>query len=528
MALTFKVLDIFAGPGGLAEGFSSVRREGKPVFEIALSVEKERSAWETLRLRSFTRQFEQLPNDYYGLLAGEISLDRLVSAYPDQWKAANAETLRLELASPGADAVIDPRIDAIRESAGDELVLVGGPPCQAYSLAGRARNRGVADYVASEDHRHFLYKEYIRLIGRLRPAAFVMENVKGFLSSSVEGELIFEQVLADLKRAGGHEDSYVILPLAPGLRAGGQQYIVEAERFGIPQRRHRVILFGVRSDLISGDALPAIREQVRLVPTKPPTVREAIGQMARLRSGLSKQPDSPQAWKRAALHAFRAAAAAAFGEEGDVYDSIAERLHKLATETEASLDALQRMATSTAPVMHERLAEWLLDCRSSTLPNHETRGHMGADLARYAFAACFADVTGRSPRANDFPADLAPAHLNWLSGKFNDRFRVQCWGEPATTVTSHISKDGHYFIHPDPAQCRSLTVREAARLQTFPDNYLFLGNRTEQYVQVGNAVPPLLAHQIAEVVYDLLLVLAKRGGATVPRETEVRTQREAA
>ena len=150
------------------------------------------------------------------------------------------------------------------------------------------------------------------------------------------------------------------------------------------------------------------------------------------------------------------------------------------------------------------LHRWISDPEVVKLPNNETRGHMADDIERYLFASVFAKVTGASRSDLDFPKILAPSHASWRSGKFKDRFRVQVETRPASTVTSHISKDGHYFIHPDPTQCRSLTVREAARLQTFPDNYLFLGGRTHQYVQVGNAVPPFVALQIARSVSRLI------------------------
>ncbi|MNV66528.1 Modification methylase AplI [compost metagenome] len=131
---------------------------------------------------------------------------------------------------------------------------------------------------------------------------------------------------------------------------------------------------------------------------------------------------------------------------------------------------------------------------------------MPTDLRRYLFAAVYAKLNGSSPKGHEgfFLKGLAPDHKNWETGKFSDRFRVQIEDRYATTITSHISKDGHYFIHYDPTQCRSLSVREAARIQTFPDNYFFQGSRTDQFHQVGNAVPPLLASKISKVVFGIL------------------------
>ncbi|WP_338501516.1 DNA cytosine methyltransferase [Sphingomonas kaistensis] len=504
---SFEVVDLFAGPGGLAEGFSAYKVDGAPAFKVRLSVEKEASAFATLRLRSFTRQFGgSLPEAYYAYVAGELPREELGRLHPQEWQAACEETHQLELGQPSSAETIDPLLDAIRERSGAEVVLVGGPPCQAYSLVGRARNLGKQDYDAAADQRHFLYREYIRILERLQPAAFIMENVKGFLSSAINGERIFDRVLRDLRAAGPSPESYLIIPLVEGYSRSGQEYVVKAERHGVPQARHRVILFGVRADIAAELDLSKCNLALERNTSK---VEDVLRSMPRLRSGLSRSVDDPQTWRLAVTSALMAAESGALRMGTSVSVRVAECLARHLSAFKASKEAPPRKSTELASVSNNSLAAWLVDPRLTRLLNHEARGHMQGDLARYAYAAAFAETQGRSPKADEYPSNLAPQHANWLSGKFADRFRVQCWDAPATTITSHISKDGHYFIHPDVLQCRSLTVREAARLQTFPDNYFFEGNRTEQYVQVGNAVPPLLAYKIAETVYR---VLASRSG----------------
>ncbi len=501
MASKFKTVDLFAGPGGLAEGFSSLLDDdGLPVFDIALSVEKEPSAFSTLRLRSFYRQFlGSPPADYHAYLAGQITKAELVERFPRQWAAAAEETLQLELGTAAAKNEIDQRLDEIRENSDCETILIGGPPCQAYSLVGRARNQGTIGYEAAKDHRHFLYQEYIRIVGRLRPAAFVMENVKGILSSKINGEHIFDQVLADMREAGDGPESYKLVPLVSGAKTKYGEFVIRSEDYGIPQKRHRVIVVGIRSDLakgFSGD------DQFNLSlgqTTTPATVADVISRMPALRSGLSKLPDTGDNWRATVIGAFKSAETACL-EQGGALKSVAVSLSELSQSIRSLKVTPPRTSKEFVPANDPELRGWLSGDHVTSLPNHETRGHMEADLARYAFAATFAEIYSRSPKAKEFPKLLAPNHANWDSGKFADRFRVQRWNAPSSTITSHISKDGHYFIHPDPLQCRSLTVREVARIQTFPDDYLFEGNRTQQYVQVGNAVPPLLARQIAELL----------------------------
>jgi DNA (cytosine-5)-methyltransferase 1 len=158
-----------------------------------------------------------------------------------------------------------------------------------------------------------------------------------------------------------------------------------------------------------------------------------------------------------------------------------------------------------------KLNDWIHAPRLNRhIANNETRNHIVTDLYRYLFCSAWAVCAIRegwsttTPKSKDYIKELVPNHVNFSTGKFADRFRVQASNMAATTITSHISKDGHYYIHPDPAQCRSLTVREAARIQTFSDDYFFVGNRTEQYVQVGNAVPPYLAKQIGKSIEQIL------------------------
>jgi DNA (cytosine-5)-methyltransferase 1 len=502
----FGIVDLFAGPGGLGEGFASLNVGRHAPFRIGISVEKEPSAHRTLTLRAFLRDYGGrhgvLPQEFIDFHAGRSSEPDWSAVDSEAWQQAVNEARVLELGTEAAATAIDGTISALKRKY-DDTILIGGPPCQAYSLVGRVRSRGKIGYVPEEDARHYLFREYIRVLDKLRPAAFVMENVKGMLSSTVESRLVFEMLMEDLASLGtgrGHHyemRAIRVLDSRASLQEPNQpsDFIVRAEEFGVPQRRHRVIIVGIRSDIAgrASGAQMAISGMER-------TVRDVIETMPALRSGISRGLDDAATWQGEVRGAAQLLADISKGKESralcDAFMSVAKQLKHCAPKLRATTQLPDGYGSS-----NDALLQWIERPELGAIAQHETRGHMASDLGRYLFAAVFGCVRGYSPKAADFPLMLSPDHRNWHSGIFNDRFRVQLAGQASTTVTSHISKDGHYFIHPDPMQCRSFTVREAARLQTFPDDYLFLGNRTQQYVQVGNAVPPFLAAQIAKIIY---------------------------
>ena len=520
------VVDLFAGPGGLGEGFSSFTRKhiGRaPVFQVAVSAEMEASAHQTLTLRSYYRKLMATNNDryigaYYRYCNGESEhpFDSTTKKY---WKEAEKEALRLNLGRHSDDMRLQKAVVEILKGRGDKpWVLIGGPPCQAYSLVGRSRNKGKLGYTPEKDARNYLYMEYLKVIRKFRPHIFVMENVKGILSSRIGGNQIFHAILKDLSNPvsalqgrSSSELKYRIhsLVVRDGVYESGmlpedfdaRDFIVKAENYGIPQCRHRVILLGVRHDINVKPETLHTRNKLNL--------GDVLADLPRLRSRLSRRTDLGNEWFDVVIgHALELYRCAKEAGRDRLAGILAEVCANLETDLKPGSLRQQLEFGKYLNGVNRDLAGWY-GSRKGRLKvwlNHEARSHMASDLRRYLYAAAFGRAEDHSPKGHnefDLPG-LKPAHRNWESGIFPDRFRVQIEEEPSSTITSHLSKDGHYFIHPDPCQCRSLTVREAARLQTFPDNYFFQGNRTQQFIQVGNAVPPFLANQIAKIVANSL------------------------
>lgn len=328
-----------------------------------------------------------------------------------------------------------------------------------------------------------------------------MENVTGMLSSTIEGQLIVDKIIKDLKRPNGKNTLqyrlYLFCENTRELEKINEEkgykvsdFIIHSGDYGIPRARHRVIILGARSDInIIPRNLPKHKSRL--------TLRDIISVLPRIRRKVSGKYIVEKQWGDCIIEIKPLLENENFSVE--LKKSISNFLNELGENLSAGEKWLPYAVGRPRSVVRE----WYRKNDIVIVCNHEARSHMPSDLLRYFFASCYTHMNllkgkNKFPLIHEFPSALLPDHNNInpcdpRKAIFNDCFRVQMWKLPATTITSHMSKDGHHFIHPDPSQCRNLTVRKAARIQTFPDNSIFSGSRTAQYRRVGNAVPALLA-----------------------------------
>ena len=415
----YNFIDVFSGAGGLSEGFVNCN------FNPVAHVEMNNYAAETLKTRScyYYLKINNNLNYYYEYLKGKISREELYSVVPE---AVLSAVINEEISDKTYKKIFD-KIDRImnqQDIAGIDI-LIGGPPCQAYSLVGRA---SAPDGMA-EDPRNDLYIQYARFLNKYQPKMFVFENVPGMLTA--KKGLIWKRIQQRLKTVG-----YNI-----------EYRLVDSHDFGVLQCRKRIIIIGWRKDL-----------DLRYPDFSRVEVKAVVNDILR---------DLPHL------------------EPGERNNNYAE-----------------------AP--SEYLVEMGIRNENDVLTDHQTRNIRDVDRDIYRIAIEMWNNNHKRLRYTDLPEELQ-FHNNNTS--FLDRFKVvEGDMESAHTMLAHISKDGHYYIHPDIEQARSLSVREAARIQSFPDDYYFEGPRTAKFVQIGNAVPPLMAKCIAEQIKRLLGELENENG----------------
>lgn len=593
-----KVIDLFAGPGGLGEGFSNCKKDSP--FEIAMSVEFEKHAHKTLTLRALYRKLSESERSalYLPYIQSksesekEQNFKRLTEGCSAKWSEAQYETMgephalgnperwrKIKAGEPLTEddflptkheQAIMQRIDKIKAEHKGPLIVIGGPPCQAYSVNGRNRIRAEKDYSPENDERFFLYQEYLKVLDRADPDIFVMENVEGILTAKLaNGEYIFpkikdELVMSDRRSRDEQYDIYSFVK-APYEKASQQHgpryrknsdYVITASDHGVPQNRKRVILLGVKHKY--GPVESTLKKSLAN-----PKTAELLTGLPVLRSGMSDQHDDAKSWlsnwrenkselsnllskQRTAEDVGQKISQTKFlsqnpsrlkilGQGGMIFNHEYLELRSfyiesykktfrellpikeaknLADEGDGKGNSLfcssvknNAQFTKSFSDNYPELYSWLNRDIDGAI-NHETRGHMKEDLKRYMFSAAWAsankDTKSPSPKSRDFPLPLSPRHGNWHSGHHADRFRTVGSHTTPYTITSHLRKDGHAQIHYDIAQNRSITVREAARIQTFPDDYYFEGSQGWQFQQVGNAVPSFLAKQIASLVLEVM------------------------
>lgn len=401
---TLTFIDLFAGAGGLSEGF--VRAGFRPVAHV----EADASACATLTTRRVFQHLKETKTEskYLDYLQGIIGREKFWDELPPNLRQSVIHEKISRHSIRRIYSQIDKQLD------GNQVdLIIGGPPCQAYSLIGRSRdpNRMVGDT------RNYLFQFYACFLRRYKPRFFVFENVLGLLTA---GNQIYLNKMLKLFRKAGYSTDFKVL---------------NSEDFGVLQKRRRVIVIGQR--------------------------------------------DEPQ---------FEFPTLETTDTNWQVKDALLSDLPRLEPGQELTISKY------TKPCNEYLKASEIRNGLQFT-SQHIARPHNSRDLEIYSIAIS-RWLEGRSRLKYDELPERLRTHKN-IDG-FLDRFKVVNPFGHSHTVVAHIAKDGHYYIYPDSDQVRSISVREAARIQSFPDDFYFEGGRTAAYRQIGNAVPPLMAQAIAK------------------------------
>lgn len=407
-------IDLFSGAGGLSEGFI------KAGFNPIAHVEVNKDACDTLKTRVVYHYLNDIDKIeyYYDYLKGKITRDEFWALAP---KDLIDSVINMEISKKNLDSIFE-KTDKCLNGKNVDLII-GGPPCQAYSVAGRARDpKGMLD-----DPRNHLYKHYVTFLKRYQPKMFVFENVPGILSAS-NGEFL-NKIFRAVKRAGYN------------LEIPSKKYL-NSKHFNVLQDRKRVIIIGWKKEL--GLSYPKFEE----IETKFQTLTSIFSDLPKLKNG------------------------------------------------EGSL-GVSKYAKKTTKYLEQSKIRNGIDFTTQ----HIARPHNDNDLEIYRIAVEKLVKEGKRLNYASLPKRLI-RHKNVSS--FTNRFQVVNPNGVSHTVVAHIAMDGHYYIHPDIKQNRSISLREAARIQSFPDDYFFEGSRTAAFKQIGNAVPPLMAEGIANKIKEII------------------------
>lgn len=406
MKKALKAIDLFAGCGGLMDGF-----EQSKLYRTIAAVEWEKAPCENLRERLKTK-WKYKDADSRVLRFDIQRTDELFNGWNDEEYGK----------SDGLDSLVN--------AVGGIDVIIGGPPCQAYSIAGRVRD----EHGMKNDYRNYLFECYIKVVNQYKPKAFVFENVPGILSAQ-PGERPIIEIIQEKFR----ENGYYILPNL-------KDAIIDFTEYGIPQNRSRIIILGLNIETYGIEQCKNIIESFykEILPSykvsKKMTVREAIGDLPKL----------------------------------------------YPLEQEQKYEGKRLSHSLPTPYVANHIARWQSerDIGIFELLTKDIETGCNAYTSTQALKDLYTAKTGKKSNVH--------------------KYHVLRWDEPSNLIPAHLFKDGLRHIHPDSAQLRTLTVREAARLQTFDDDYVFHGSNCDTYKMIGNAVPPKFAKVLAQAVYKIL------------------------